>query len=143
MMKRSLFLPCLTGVVPVILSLLRPVSRKYNLIKTTVTWSAAQNYCRETYDDLATIETHPVQERQTVKMKVKSESVIDSAMQSDILELIKMKLDENGMLQNTTVTWRIKMKLDENGMLKNTSVTWRVQSDGQIFHKNKKKNEEL
>ncbi|KAI5612515.1 secretory phospholipase A2 receptor-like isoform X1, partial [Silurus asotus] len=56
-MKRSLFLLCLTGVVPVILSLLQPVSRKYTLIKTTVTWSAAQNYCRETYDDLATIES--------------------------------------------------------------------------------------
>ncbi|XP_046706393.1 lymphocyte antigen 75-like [Silurus meridionalis] len=62
--------------------------------------------------------THLLRKQQTVKLKVKSsdESVTDSDMQSAISELIKMKLDKNGMLENTTVTWR-------------------VQSDGQVFQK--------
>ncbi|XP_046706395.1 C-type lection lectoxin-Enh3-like [Silurus meridionalis] len=66
--------------------------------------------------------THLLRRQQTVKLKVKSsdESVTDSDMQSAISELIKKKLEENGMLGNTTVTWR-------------------VQTDGQVFHKKKEK----
>ncbi|XP_060782673.1 lithostathine-1-beta-like [Neoarius graeffei] len=56
MMKAYLFLLCFIGVVPSIPSLLRPVAHKYYLIRTQMTWPDAQNYCRETYDDLATIE---------------------------------------------------------------------------------------
>ncbi|KAK2838968.1 hypothetical protein Q7C36_013782 [Tachysurus vachellii] len=63
--------------------------------------------------------THPVREKQILRLEVKSGlSISDSDVQSAILELVSQKLDENGMLENTTVTWR-------------------VQSDGQIFKKKK------
>ncbi|KAK2865879.1 hypothetical protein Q7C36_001935 [Tachysurus vachellii] len=56
---------------------------------------------------------------QTVRLQVKSDgSVFDSAVQSSILEQMKQKLKEHGMLENTTVTWR-------------------VQPDGNIFKKKK------
>ncbi|KAK3506224.1 hypothetical protein QTP70_028083 [Hemibagrus guttatus] len=58
-----------------------------------------------------------IMRRQTVRLQVKSDgSVFDPAVQSSILEQVKQKLKEKGMLENTTVTWR-------------------VQSDGNIFHK--------
>ncbi|XP_058254062.1 lymphocyte antigen 75-like isoform X2 [Hemibagrus wyckioides] len=64
--------------------------------------------------------THQVRKKQLIRLHVKSDlSVIGADVQSAIVELVKQKLDEYGMLKNTTVTWR-------------------VQSDGQIFHKNKK-----
>ncbi|KAK3565077.1 hypothetical protein QTP86_032502 [Hemibagrus guttatus] len=194
-----------SGIVLATLSLLRPVGHKYYVIKTRVTWPKAQNYCRETYADLATVESaldwlrlrevvareslkeiawvglyndidswswsinnvslkhgyenwytaqpdnagghqsccnvhplghwwdypcgnlypficynaHPVRERQILRLQVKSDlSIFDSDVQSDILKLVKQKLDENGMMENTTVTWRVK-------------------SDGQILHKKK------
>ncbi|XP_060771668.1 putative C-type lectin domain family 20 member A [Neoarius graeffei] len=54
-----------------------------------------------------------------MKLKVKSDgSVLDPAVQSSILDQIKQKLDENGIL--------------------NTTVSWRVQPDGNVFHKEKK-----
>ncbi|XP_058240051.1 macrophage mannose receptor 1-like isoform X2 [Hemibagrus wyckioides] len=54
--------------------------------------------------------------KQQVRLQVKSAGgVFDSA----VLELVKQKLEEHGMLENTTVTWR-------------------VQPDGNIFHKKKK-----
>ncbi|XP_053087118.1 secretory phospholipase A2 receptor-like [Pangasianodon hypophthalmus] len=53
-MKLNLFLLCLTGIVPITLS---TVAHKYHLITTPMTWSAAQNYCREKYDDLAAIQS--------------------------------------------------------------------------------------
>ncbi|KAI5086651.1 secretory phospholipase A2 receptor-like isoform X1, partial [Silurus meridionalis] len=57
---------------------------------------------------------------QTVRLQVKSDrSVFDPAVQSSILEQIKQKLEKNGMLKNTTVTWK-------------------VQPDGNIFNKKKK-----
>ncbi|XP_058240553.1 macrophage mannose receptor 1-like [Hemibagrus wyckioides] len=57
---------------------------------------------------------------QTVRLQVKSDgSVFDPAVQSSILEQIKQKLKENGMMENTIVTW------------------W-VQPDGNIFQKQKK-----
>ncbi|KAK3535014.1 hypothetical protein QTP70_001973 [Hemibagrus guttatus] len=63
--------------------------------------------------------SHPVRERQILRLQVKSDlSIFDSDVQSDILKLVKQKLDENGMMENTTVTWRVK-------------------SDGQILHKKK------
>ncbi|XP_047671920.1 C-type lectin 1-like [Tachysurus fulvidraco] len=56
---------------------------------------------------------------QTVRLQVKSDgSVFDPAFQSFILEQMKQKLKEHGMLENTTVTWR-------------------VQPDGNIFKKKK------
>ncbi|XP_026994737.2 macrophage mannose receptor 1-like, partial [Tachysurus fulvidraco] len=56
---------------------------------------------------------------QTVRLQVKSDgSVFDPAVQSSILEQLKQKLKEHGMLENTTVTWR-------------------VQPDGNIFKKKK------
>ncbi|XP_047671862.1 macrophage mannose receptor 1-like [Tachysurus fulvidraco] len=56
---------------------------------------------------------------QTVRLQVKSDgSVLDPAVQSSILEQMKQKLNEHGMLENTTVTWR-------------------VQPDGNIFKKEK------
>ncbi|KAK3507648.1 hypothetical protein QTP70_032244 [Hemibagrus guttatus] len=59
----------------------------------------------------------PVREQQIVRLRVKSDgSVLDPAVQSYILEQMKQKLKEKGMLENTTVTWR-------------------VQPDGNIFHK--------
>ncbi|XP_058252481.1 C-type mannose receptor 2-like isoform X1 [Hemibagrus wyckioides] len=63
--------------------------------------------------------THPVRERQILRLQVKSDlSIFDSDVQSAILELVKQKLTENGMMENTTVTWRVK-------------------SNGEIFHKKK------
>ncbi|XP_053087047.1 C-type mannose receptor 2-like [Pangasianodon hypophthalmus] len=57
---------------------------------------------------------------QIMRLQVKSDgSVFDPDVQSSILE-------------------KIKQKLEENGMLENTSVTWKVQPDGNIFHKKKK-----
>ncbi|XP_058240554.1 C-type lection lectoxin-Enh3-like [Hemibagrus wyckioides] len=54
---------------------------------------------------------------QTVRLQVKSDgSVFDPTVQSSILEQMKQKLKEKGMLENATVTWR-------------------VQPDGNIFHK--------
>ncbi|XP_058240149.1 collectin-12-like [Hemibagrus wyckioides] len=54
---------------------------------------------------------------QTVRLQVKSDgSVFDPAVQLSILEQMKQKLKEKGMLENATVTWR-------------------VQPDGNIFHK--------
>ncbi|KAF4071327.1 hypothetical protein AMELA_G00271920 [Ameiurus melas] len=54
---------------------------------------------------------------QIMRLQVKSDgSVFDPAVQSSILDQIKQKLKENGMLENTTVTWK-------------------VQPDGNIFHK--------
>ncbi|KAK3565075.1 hypothetical protein QTP86_032497 [Hemibagrus guttatus] len=47
----------LHGVVPATLSLLRSVGHKYYVIKAKVTWPEAKNYCRETYADLATVES--------------------------------------------------------------------------------------
>ncbi|XP_060744280.1 C-type mannose receptor 2-like, partial [Tachysurus vachellii] len=53
-MKLNLFLLLLlTGLVPV--AILRTVLHKYHLIMTGVTWPVAQNYCRVTYNDLATV----------------------------------------------------------------------------------------
>ncbi|XP_047671859.1 C-type mannose receptor 2-like [Tachysurus fulvidraco] len=50
----------------------------------------------------------PVREQQLVRLQVKSDgSVLDPAVQSSILEQIKQKLKEHGMLENTTVTWRV------------------------------------
>ncbi|XP_017316419.1 macrophage mannose receptor 1 [Ictalurus punctatus] len=55
--------------------------------------------------------------KQIVKLQVKlTQSMLDSTVQSSILEMLKQKLQENGMLMNTTVTWR-------------------VQPDGNIFYK--------
>ncbi|XP_047671853.1 macrophage mannose receptor 1-like [Tachysurus fulvidraco] len=51
----------------------------------------------------------PVREQQLVRLQVKSDgSVLDPAVQSSILEQIKQKLKEHGMLENTTVTWRVR-----------------------------------
>ncbi|XP_058240549.1 macrophage mannose receptor 1-like [Hemibagrus wyckioides] len=62
----------------------------------------------------------PVREQQILRLQVKSDgSVLDPAVQSSILEQIKQKLAEKGMLENTTVTWR-------------------VQTDGNIFQKKNK-----
>lgn len=44
-----------TGLVSVTVSILRTVPHKYDLIMTSVTWPAAQDYCRVMYDDVATI----------------------------------------------------------------------------------------
>ncbi|XP_053533567.1 putative C-type lectin domain family 20 member A isoform X2 [Ictalurus punctatus] len=53
---------------------------------------------------------------QIMRLQVKSDgSVFDPAVQSSILDQIKQKLEEKGMLENTTVTWK-------------------VQPDGNIFH---------
>ncbi|XP_058240160.1 macrophage mannose receptor 1-like isoform X2 [Hemibagrus wyckioides] len=57
---------------------------------------------------------------QIVKLQVKSDgSVFDPAVQSSILELIKQTLEQKGLLETTTVTWR-------------------VQPDGSIYYKKKK-----
>ncbi|XP_047672644.1 putative C-type lectin domain family 20 member A [Tachysurus fulvidraco] len=51
----------------------------------------------------------PVREQQLVRLQVKSDgSVLDPAVQWSILEQIKQKLKEHGMLENTTVTWRVR-----------------------------------
>ncbi|XP_058240200.1 putative C-type lectin domain family 20 member A [Hemibagrus wyckioides] len=61
----------------------------------------------------------PVKERQVMTLQVKSDgSVLDPAVQSAILEQIKKKLKENGVMENTTVSWRVR-------------------PDGQIFHNKK------
>ncbi|XP_046698606.1 macrophage mannose receptor 1-like [Silurus meridionalis] len=47
--------------------------------------------------------------RTYIKLQVKGDdSVFDSVLQSFILEQIRQKLDQNGMLENTTVTWRVQ-----------------------------------
>ncbi|XP_058240184.1 L-selectin-like [Hemibagrus wyckioides] len=56
-MKPCLFLLSITGLVPAVISIMQTVPHKYDLIMTPVTWSTAQNYCREMYTDLATIES--------------------------------------------------------------------------------------
>ncbi|XP_058240175.1 macrophage mannose receptor 1-like isoform X2 [Hemibagrus wyckioides] len=57
--------------------------------------------------------------RTYIKLQLKSNgNVFDPALQSSILELIKQKLEQRGMLEATKVTWR-------------------VQPDGNIFHKKK------
>ncbi|XP_027004148.2 putative C-type lectin domain family 20 member A [Tachysurus fulvidraco] len=57
--------------------------------------------------------------RSYIKLQVKSDgSLEDSAVQSYILELMKQRLEQKGMLENTTVTWRL-------------------QPDGNIFYKKK------
>ncbi|KAF7687051.1 hypothetical protein HF521_015444 [Silurus meridionalis] len=57
---------------------------------------------------------------QTVRLQVMSDgSVFDPAVQSSILEQMKQKLEENGMLENTTLAWK-------------------VQPNGNIFNKKKK-----
>ncbi|KAI5087811.1 secretory phospholipase A2 receptor-like isoform X1 [Silurus meridionalis] len=56
-MKPLLFLLSITGLVPVIISIMQTVPHEYHLITTKVTWSSAQNYCRVMYTDLATIES--------------------------------------------------------------------------------------
>ncbi|KAB5518272.1 hypothetical protein PHYPO_G00163840 [Pangasianodon hypophthalmus] len=64
--------------------------------------------------------TIPPVRSQIMRLQVKSDgSVFDPAVQSFILELINQKLEEKGMLENITVTWR-------------------VQPDGNIFHKKKR-----
>ncbi|XP_058241252.1 putative C-type lectin domain family 20 member A [Hemibagrus wyckioides] len=42
-----------TGLVPV--AILRTILHKYDLMMTQVSWPVAQNYCRVTYTDLATV----------------------------------------------------------------------------------------
>lgn len=46
-----------TGLVPAVISIMQTVPHKYYLIMTPLTWFTAQNYCREMYTDLATIES--------------------------------------------------------------------------------------
>ncbi|XP_034157186.2 C-type mannose receptor 2-like [Pangasianodon hypophthalmus] len=59
---------------------------------------------------------HTMRKQQIVRLQVKSDgSVFDPDVQSSILEQIKEKLEEKGML--------------------NTTVTWKVQPDGNIFYK--------
>ncbi|XP_047671909.1 C-type mannose receptor 2-like [Tachysurus fulvidraco] len=63
----------------------------------------------------------PMKERQVMRLQVKSDGrVFDPDVQSSILEQIKKKLEENGVMDIT--------------------VMWRVQPDGNIF---KKKNKDL
>ncbi|XP_058240919.1 C-type mannose receptor 2-like [Hemibagrus wyckioides] len=51
----------------------------------------------------------PVRQRQIVRLQVKSDgSVLDPAVHSSILEQIKQKLAEKGIMENTTVTWRVQ-----------------------------------
>ncbi|XP_058240226.1 macrophage mannose receptor 1-like [Hemibagrus wyckioides] len=51
----------------------------------------------------------PATEQQIMRLQVKSDgSVLDPAVQSSILEQVKQKLEEYGMLENTTVTWRVQ-----------------------------------
>ncbi|XP_053474802.1 C-type lectin lectoxin-Lio2-like [Ictalurus furcatus] len=65
-----------------------------------------------------------MRKQQIIKLQVKSDgSVFDPAVQSLMFEQIKQKLEEKGMLENSTVSWR-------------------VQPDGNIFHK-KKDDDEL
>lgn len=45
----------LTGLVPVVVSILRTVPHRYELVSSLVTWPVAQNHCRVIYTDLATI----------------------------------------------------------------------------------------
>ncbi|KAF4071321.1 hypothetical protein AMELA_G00271880 [Ameiurus melas] len=100
-----------------------------------LTWPQAQTYCRTHHTDLASslnssdndmllqyyffCQTISPARSQIMRLQVKSDgSVFDPAVQSSILDQIKQKLEENGMLENTTVTWK-------------------VQPDGNIFHKKK------
>ncbi|XP_053335755.1 C-type lectin domain family 10 member A-like [Clarias gariepinus] len=41
-------------------------------------------------------------------------------------------------LDQSSILDQIKQKLEENGMVQNTTVTWKVQPDGNIFHKKRK-----
>ncbi|KAF5905518.1 macrophage mannose receptor 1-like isoform X6, partial [Clarias magur] len=45
----------LTGFLSVPVSMLQTVPHKYELIKKSMSWPAAQNYCRVMYNDLATM----------------------------------------------------------------------------------------
>ncbi|KAF5893999.1 macrophage mannose receptor 1-like isoform X6, partial [Clarias magur] len=57
-MKQKLFLIlCLTGLIRAPLSKFRPAHHKYYLIMQSYTWPQAQNYCRVTYGDIATVIT--------------------------------------------------------------------------------------
>ncbi|XP_053086693.1 putative C-type lectin domain family 20 member A [Pangasianodon hypophthalmus] len=62
----------------------------------------------------------PVRKQQIVRLQVKSDGIeFDPDVHSSILELIKQKVEEKGMLEDSTLTWR-------------------VQRDGDIFYKKSK-----
>ncbi|KAG7314241.1 hypothetical protein KOW79_022737 [Hemibagrus wyckioides] len=53
--------------------------------------------------------TVTIKRSQTMRLQVMSDgSVFDPVVQLSILEQMKQKLKEKGMLENTTVTWRLQ-----------------------------------
>ncbi|XP_053474803.1 C-type lectin 1-like [Ictalurus furcatus] len=72
-------------------------ARFIGITSPLLTWPEAQTYCRTHHTDLA------------------------SSLNSS----------------DSNILWQIKQKLEEKGMLENTTVTWKVQPDGNIFHKKK------
>ncbi|XP_046699397.1 putative C-type lectin domain family 20 member A [Silurus meridionalis] len=53
-MKLELILLCLTGILPRYITL-STTPHKYYLVMTQMTWSDAQNYCKQTYVDIAVV----------------------------------------------------------------------------------------
>ncbi|XP_017332278.1 P-selectin [Ictalurus punctatus] len=56
-------------------------------------------------------------------------------------QIIKMKIqsiqDLNDPAENAAIMEKIKQKLKDNGMVEGIKVKWRVQPDGEVFHKEK------
>ncbi|XP_017332204.1 putative C-type lectin domain family 20 member A [Ictalurus punctatus] len=56
-------------------------------------------------------------------------------------QIIKMKIqssqDLNDTAENAAILEKIKQKLKDNGIVEDSEVKWRVQSDGEVFHKEK------
>ncbi|KAM9454754.1 putative C-type lectin domain family 20 member A [Clarias gariepinus] len=73
--------------------------------------------CSNTYNFFCHI-VIPVRHKQVVKLQLMSyDTTLDAVLQPTVLELIKQKMDEYGMLFNSTVSFRVQ------------------QSDGNVFYK--------
>ncbi|XP_060720064.1 C-type mannose receptor 2-like [Tachysurus vachellii] len=66
--------------------------------------------------------------------------VVCQTLRKQKIVRLQMKADESGFMSEmqSIIIQQMKQKLKEHGMLENTTVTWRVQPDGNIFKKKNK-----